>query len=178
MLSTDVVSMEWVIGIAALAALCGALIGSRFGAGARTVKALQDELAGARKDQEAARSELAAARKEHDDYRASVVQQFEQTAVKFRQATDSYVELHNQLATSASVLCGEVTAGTLLEGTSVAALTDQRTQSPPSEAGIVVTEAQQPSAQAPDTEAVRADEQPATAAEPQSPLSSAGGSSR
>ncbi|MDZ7668232.1 MAG: DUF1043 family protein [Gammaproteobacteria bacterium] len=59
-------------------------------------------------------AQLTTARQELDDYRSEVVAQFSETARKFQTLNDSYTDLHEQLAKSSSVLCGDVT-GPLLQ---------------------------------------------------------------
>ncbi|MCZ6616947.1 MAG: DUF1043 family protein [Gammaproteobacteria bacterium] len=60
-------------------------------------------------------SQLQAKQAELDENLASVIVQFGETAQKFKTLNDSYVDLHRQLARSASVLCGDLAADTLLE---------------------------------------------------------------
>ncbi len=97
--------VEWLIGLGilgSLAAAGGYLLGRRgSGTGSRRVQALERELA-------QARQELA-------DYRREVAAQFSETARKFRTLNESYSDLHQQLARSSSLLCGDA-AGPLLPG--------------------------------------------------------------
>jgi uncharacterized membrane-anchored protein YhcB (DUF1043 family) len=59
-------------------------------------------------------AQLAASREELDGYRREVVAQFRETARKFQSLNDSYTDLHQHLARSSSILCGDV-AGPLLQ---------------------------------------------------------------
>lgn len=97
--------VEWLIGLGilgSLAAAGGYLLGRRgSGTGSRRVQALERELA-------QARQELA-------DYRREVATQFSETARKFRTLNESYSDLHQQLARSSNLLCGDA-AGPLLPG--------------------------------------------------------------
>lgn len=52
-------------------------------------------------------AELASRDEELANYRAEVVNQFAQTAEKFKNLDDSYHALHQQLATTAVALCGD-----------------------------------------------------------------------
>lgn len=94
---------EWLIGLGVLGLAiglgCGYLLAVRRGTGGR---ARQLE------------AQLTAARRELDEYRSEVVAQFSETARKFQTLNDSYTDLHEQLAKSSSVLCGDLT-GPLLE---------------------------------------------------------------
>lgn len=56
---------------------------------------------------------LAKAERQLDDYRAQVLAEFSDTARKFQTLNDAYTDLHQQLARSSSVLCGDV-SGPLL----------------------------------------------------------------
>ncbi len=97
---------EWLIGLGVLGLAiglgCGYLLAARHGSAGR---ARQLE------------AQLTAARQELDDYRNEVVAQFSETARKFQTLNDSYTDLHEQLAKSSSVLCGDLT-GPLLEAPS------------------------------------------------------------
>lgn len=97
---------EWLIVLGALGLAvglgCGYLLAVRRGPGGR---ARQLE------------AQLTAARQELDDYRSEVVAQFSETARKFQNLNDAYTDLHEQLAKSSSVLCGDLT-GPLLEAPS------------------------------------------------------------
>ncbi len=97
--------VEWFISLGILgvaAAAGGYLVGRRgSGTGSRRVEALETALA-------QARQELA-------DYRREVATQFSETARKFRTLNESYSDLHQQLARSSSLLCGDA-AGPLLPG--------------------------------------------------------------
>jgi len=48
-------------------------------------------------------------------YRKEVLEEFSETASKFKALNTSYVDLHQQLARSANALCGEAAANTLLD---------------------------------------------------------------
>ncbi|MEZ5559993.1 MAG: DUF1043 family protein [Pseudomonadales bacterium] len=108
---------EWLIVCAVLGLVVGASLGL---------------LVARRSDRPTARSrkleaELAAAREEHSRYKQSVVDQFSETARRFKTLNESYGALHRQLAESASMLCGNA-AGPLLEAperTAQAPLEDQ-----------------------------------------------------
>lgn len=58
--------------------------------------------------------ELEQTKEAFEDYRTEVVQQFADTAGKFRRLNESYSDLHQQLATSASVLCADRAGDVLL----------------------------------------------------------------
>lgn len=94
---------EWLIGLGVLGLAvglgCGYFLAARRGSPGR---ARQLE------------AQLTAARQELDDYRNEVVAQFSETARKFQTLNDSYTDLHEQLAKSSSVLCGDLT-GPLLQ---------------------------------------------------------------
>lgn len=94
---------EWLIGLGVLGLAvglgCGYFLAARRGSAGR---ARQLE------------AQLTAARQELDDYRNEVVAQFSETARKFQTLNDSYTDLHEQLARSSSVLCGDLT-GPLLQ---------------------------------------------------------------
>ena len=55
-------------------------------------------------------AELEASQSELQDYRQEVVQQFSDTAEKFKTLDESYHALHRQLATSSVALCGDAGA--------------------------------------------------------------------
>jgi uncharacterized membrane-anchored protein YhcB (DUF1043 family) len=59
-------------------------------------------------------TELATSRRELDTYRHEVVAQFSDTARKFQSLNDAYTDLHQQLAKSSSILCGDI-GGPLLQ---------------------------------------------------------------
>lgn len=80
------------VGIAIVAMLVGLLIGRSTGK-ARKASDLADE--------------LEKTKEEFETYRGEVVQQFADTAGKFRTLNESYGDLHKQLATSAAVLCAD-----------------------------------------------------------------------
>lgn len=95
---------EWLIGLGVLGLLAGVgagyLLATRTGPGGSRARELE--------------AQLAAARQELDDYRQQVVAEFSETARKFQTLNDSYTDLHQQLARSSQVLCGDIT-GPLLE---------------------------------------------------------------
>ncbi len=64
---------------------------------------------------------------ELDDYRREVFEQFGETARKFKTLNDSYVDLHQQLAKSASLLCGDLAADSLLEAPLMMSIVDETT---------------------------------------------------
>ena len=108
-------SIELAIGLSIITLLVGGLIGylirGRGGATREKVAELEAQL-------EASQSELS-------DYREEVVQQFSDTAEKFKTLDESYHALHRQLATSAVALCGD--QGTpLLTATSEPLLTESQ----------------------------------------------------
>ena len=90
---------EWLIGLGLLGLVTGLgggyLLATRVGAGAGRLRELE--------------AELERARRELTDYRQEVVAQFSETARKFQTLNDSYTDLHQQLARSSSILCGDVT---------------------------------------------------------------------
>jgi uncharacterized membrane-anchored protein YhcB (DUF1043 family) len=51
--------------------------------------------------------QLETAHRALEDYRAEVIDQFSATARKFQSLNEAYGELHQQLARSSSILCGE-----------------------------------------------------------------------
>lgn len=59
-------------------------------------------------------TELEQTKEAFEEYRGEVVQQFADTAGKFRRLNESYSDLHQQLATSASVLCADRAGDVLL----------------------------------------------------------------
>ncbi len=95
-------NVEWLIagGLLALGLAIGLGIGLFISRKTGKVRDLQDQLA-------STQSEL-------DEYREQVVTQFSETAHKFKTLNEAYVDLHQQLANSASALCGNA-AGPLLE---------------------------------------------------------------
>jgi uncharacterized membrane-anchored protein YhcB (DUF1043 family) len=94
---------EWLIGLGLLGLVAGLgggfLLANRAGAGGSRARELESQL-------ESARHEL-------ESYRQEVVNQFSETARKFQTLNDSYTDLHQQLAKSSSILCGDV-SGELL----------------------------------------------------------------
>lgn len=80
------------VGIALVAIVIGIVIGRSTGR-ARKASDLADE--------------LEKTKEEFETYRGEVVQQFADTAGKFRRLNESYGDLHKQLATSAAVLCAD-----------------------------------------------------------------------
>ena len=59
--------------------------------------------------------EIANTKAAFDSYKNQVVEEFTETAEKFRNLNKSYVDLHHHLAKSADTLCGKSAAGILLE---------------------------------------------------------------
>jgi len=94
--------VEWLIagGLLALGLVLGLGIGLFISRKTGKVRDLQEQLQGSQ-------SEL-------KEYREQVVTQFSETARKFKTLNDAYSDLHQQLAESASALCGN-SAGPLLE---------------------------------------------------------------
>lgn len=90
-------AIEWVVLLGALALLAG--IGLGFVLGGRG-KASKDEY-------EALQGQLSSREQELTDYRAEVLNQFADTAAKFRDLDESYHALHRQLANSAVTLFGD-----------------------------------------------------------------------
>lgn len=80
------------VGIAIVALVAGVFIGRTTGR-ARKASDLADE--------------LEKTKEEFETYRGEVVQQFADTAGKFRRLNETYGDLHKQLATSAAVLCAD-----------------------------------------------------------------------
>ncbi|MCZ6856214.1 MAG: DUF1043 family protein [Gammaproteobacteria bacterium] len=108
----SIVSIFLVISGSLLAVAGGFFIARVTGSG-RKLKDLQVQL-------EAKQAEL-------DDYRREVFEQFGETARKFKTLNDSYVDLHQQLAKSASLLCGDLAADTLLEAPLMASIAAETT---------------------------------------------------
>ncbi len=94
--------VEWLIagGLLALGLVLGLGIGLFISRKTGKMRDLQEQLQGSE-------SEL-------KEYREQVVTQFSETARKFKSLNDAYTDLHQQLAESASALCGNA-AGPLLE---------------------------------------------------------------
>lgn len=69
--------------------------------------------------------ELNEAKEEMKEYKNEVFQQFGDTARKFEKLNESYADLHQQLATSASVLCADMPDVPLLASSTVPALQTQ-----------------------------------------------------
>ncbi|MCR9279770.1 MAG: DUF1043 family protein [Pseudomonadaceae bacterium] len=114
--------------IAVVALLIGLMIGRTTGK-ARKASDLADE--------------LEKTKEEFDTYRGEVVQQFADTAGKFRRLNESYGDLHKQLATSAAVLCADRADDILL------ALPDASGEAAaPVDAGDVIEAADEPVADA------------------------------
>ena len=107
-------SLGWIIGVGIVAGVSGVGFGiwynQRSGAIERVLE-LEEQ--------------LASAQRVYEDYRQEVFDQFSDTAQKFQTLNESYVDLHQHLAKSANVLCGDMAAGPLLEGGLVSALTDE-----------------------------------------------------
>jgi uncharacterized membrane-anchored protein YhcB (DUF1043 family) len=55
-------------------------------------------------------AELESARSELNRYRQEAVAQFTETARKFQSLNDAYTDLHQQLANSSSILCGDISS--------------------------------------------------------------------
>ena len=94
-----------------LLAVAGGFFIARVTGSGRKVKDLQAQL-------EAKQAEL-------NDYRREVFEQFGETARKFKTLNDSYVDLHQQLAKSASLLCGDLAADSLLEAPLMMSIVDE-----------------------------------------------------
>ena len=97
--------LGWLI-VSALLGVAGG-----FGIGFAVARSRSSRAAGRTRELE---NELASARSELDSYRQQVVAQFSETARKFQSLNDAYTDLHQQLAKSSSILCGDV-AGPLLQ---------------------------------------------------------------
>ncbi|MDP6375679.1 MAG: DUF1043 family protein [Pseudomonadales bacterium] len=104
-------ALLWIIG----AGVGGLLLGTRAASFIARSRSERHEI-------ERLTAELAQAETALDTYRAEVFEEFAQTAVKFKALNDSYSDLHQQLARSASVLCGEPAANALLEEPGVPSL--------------------------------------------------------
>jgi len=90
-------SIEGLIGIGIACAVVGLVIGlllGRSSMGNKKAAVLQQEL-------DDAKSAL-------QDYKTEVFQEFGDTAAKFEKLNESYADLHQQLAKSASVLCADM----------------------------------------------------------------------
>ena len=112
-------AVEWVVGLALLGFVIGAVIGWLAArrrplgdARARELEACAQELeTRARQSEQAAErfeAELDAARREQERYREQVVDEFSETARKFKTLNAAYGDLHRQLAVSSSALCGDM----------------------------------------------------------------------
>lgn len=66
--------------------------------------------------------ELSEAQEAMKDYKNEVFQQFGDTARKFEKLNESYADLHQQLATSATVLCADMPNVPLIASSTVATL--------------------------------------------------------
>jgi uncharacterized membrane-anchored protein YhcB (DUF1043 family) len=113
-------SIEWVIGFCVGAAILGGLAAyllGRSGSARARIEELTNRLEETELEREDAVNQLT-------DYRKEVFDQFSETAVKFKALNDSYADLHQHLATSASVLCGGDAAGLVIEGPQTLALED------------------------------------------------------
>lgn len=96
-------SLAWLVVVGVTAAVAGAAAGY-------LVAQVRSQARERIRDLEA---ELGKARDELAGYRREVFEQFAETARKFKALDESYGDLHRQLASSASLLCGEA-AGPLL----------------------------------------------------------------
>ena len=108
-------SLGWIIGVGIVAGVSGVGFGIWY-----------NQRSGAKERVLELEEQLASAQRVYEDYRQEVFDQFSDTAQKFQTLNESYVDLHQHLAKSANVLCGDMAAGSLLEGTLVSALTDER----------------------------------------------------
>lgn len=106
-------SLGWIIGVGIFAGMAGVGLGIWY-----------NQRSGVKERVLELEEQLASAQRMHEDYRQEVFDQFSDTAKKFQTLNESYVDLHQHLAKSADVLCGDMAAGFLLEGTLVSALTD------------------------------------------------------
>lgn len=102
-------SLAWLVVVGVSAAVAGAAAGY-------LVAQVRSRARERIRDLEA---ELDKARDELAGYRREVFDQFAETARKFKALDESYSDLHRQLASSASLLCGEA-AGPLLAGPAAA----------------------------------------------------------
>lgn len=78
-------------------------------------------------------AELSKAQDELAGYRREVFEQFAETARKFKTLNESYSDLHRQLASSASLLCGEAAGPLLAAPPRGAEITAQAEPSPEAE---------------------------------------------
>ena len=108
------ISLEWLIGAIVFTGIVGFLIGY-----------WSTRSSGSKGEIERLESQLVETHAAFETYKKEVVEEFGETAVKFRALNEMYVDLHKQLAKSASALCGETAAGPLLEGSIVKSLADQ-----------------------------------------------------
>ena len=96
-------------------------------------------------------AELAQAETALETYRTEVYEEFAETAVKFKALNDSYTGLHEQLARSAAVLCGEPVANALLEGPEQQALESSEAETVEDDASVDTVEPIEDVASASDT---------------------------
>ena len=123
-------AVELVVVIAVSALVVGGLIGYL----------IKGRDSSSREQIEKLEAELEASQTELQDYRQEVVQQFSDTAEKFKTLDESYHALHRQLATSSVALCGD--AGTpLLAAASEPLITEAQVDSTDEVDEIVVSEA-------------------------------------
>lgn len=112
-------AVEWVIGLTLLGLVIGAAVGwfvvrrrPLGDARARELEARAQELESRARDSEQRsrelEQELEAARHEQERYREQVVDEFSETARKFKTLNAAYGDLHRQLAVSSSALCGDM----------------------------------------------------------------------
>lgn len=107
-------SLGWIIGVGIVTGMAGIGFGIWY-----------NQRSGAKERVLELEEQLASAQRVHEDYRQEVFDQFSETAIKFQTLNESYVDLHQHLANSANALCGDMAAGSLLEGGLVSALTDE-----------------------------------------------------
>lgn len=96
--------------------------------------------------------ELGAAQEELKEYKNEVFQQFGDTARKFEKLNESYADLHQQLATSASVLCAGMPDVPLLASSAVPALQTTAESTDVTAQEDSIGEAEQPTIQDADIE--------------------------
>ncbi len=143
-------SQEWLIGVALAAAAAGIIVGlivGRFTLRSKHAAELEQEL-----DQ---------AKESMQTYKAEVFQQFGDTAAKFNKLNESYADLHQQLASSAAILCADMPNVPLLGSSPPTGVIEGEAQTePPADNGTTTTVEPnaEPAEQAEELAAQQADE--------------------